>query len=297
MAAKDLPALLAERAPEFALALPAGIKPDRFLRLAKDALNRNRELMECTTQSVIDAIGKAAKDGLVLDGREATLIIFNKRAKVNGKWQVVAKEAQYIPMVFGLRKLVMQSGEVSVMQTGIVYEKEMSENRFRYIEGTNSELFHEPWLGDDLGKPVAVYSVVTFKDRTHSIEVMRWSEVMRIARSQRKNLDSDGNLTGVWKDHWGEMGRKTVFRRHQKTLPMDNEAVDRAMRHIDDLYDPNDAVTQDEPGRRNGSARDRLKEVIDPPHDDDGIIDHDPGFPDEDQTDDRADDELPGDTI
>lgn len=297
MAAETLPALIERRAPELKLALPAGVNPDRFLRVVKDAVNRNRELMECRPASVVDACAKAAQDGLLLDGREAALVIYNKYKKQGSDWVVEAREAQYIPMVFGIRKLIYNSGEVASMQTGIVYENEMKEGRFKYIEGTEAILIHEPLLDDNLGKPVAVYSVVTMKNRTHSIEVMRWSEVMKIARSQRKNIDKAGNLTGVWKDHTTEMARKTVLRRHAKSLPLESENALRAMERLDGLYDPNDAVTQDEPGRRNGSARDRLKEVIDPPHDEDGVIDYDPGFPDEDQTDDRADDELPGDAI
>ena len=300
MAAASLPALLDQREPEFAKSLPATIPSQKFLRVVKDAIGRNRELMECTPASVINACAKAAQDGLLIDGREAALVIFDKRQQVNGKWQTVAREAQYIPMVFGLRKLIYQSGEVSSMATGIVYQKEMDEGRFEYEEGTNAHLTHRPILTDDLGPPVAVYSVVTFKNRTHSIEVMRWSAVMKIAKSQRKNVDDRGNLKGVWKDHTDEMARKTVLRRHAKSLPLESESAVRAMERMDDLYDPNDAIDHREPGRRNGSARDRLKEAtapIDPPHDDDGVIDHDPGFPDEDQTDDREDDEVPGDVI
>lgn len=301
MAAETLPAVLEKRSAELKLALPAGVNPDRFLRVVKDAVNRNRELLECRPASVVDACARAAQDGLLIDGREAALVIFKKRAQVNGVWQDVGKEAQYIPMVFGLRKLIYQSGEVSVMQTGIVFQKEIDAGRFEYVEGTDARLVHQPILDDDLGPPVAVYSVVTFKNRTHSIEVMRWSEVMKIAKSQRKNLDKQNNLTGVWKDHTTEMARKTVLRRHAKSLPLESEIAVRAMERLDDLYDPDDAIHERETGRRNGGARDRLKEVtapIDPPHDSDGVIDHDPGYPDEDQTDHNADDDtLPGDAI
>lgn len=253
--------------------LPATIPPQKFLRIVYDAINRNPEIKACKPQSVVDACAQAAKDNLVLDGREAALVIYNKKA-ADGSWE---KVAQYIPMTLGLRKRMYATGQVSAMETGIVYEKEIEEGRFEWQSGTEAFLRHSPLLTDDLGKPVAVYSVVTMANHTKSVEVMRWSEVMRIARLQTKNVDGQGGLKGIWKQHTNEMARKTVLRRHSKQLPFDSDLA-TTFERIDGVYrDPDEPFTEDEidtetapAGKRAGAAREKLRQARaneTPPHD------------------------------
>lgn len=264
-------AALQQTTADIARLLPANIPAERFVRVVKDALNRNPELMECTPASVVDACKKAAQDGLILDGREAALVIFNKREKQGGQWITAAREAQYIPMVAGLRRRVFNSGEVSAMESGIVYEKEIEADRFEWQAGTDARLIHRPLLSDDCGPPVAAYSVVTMANGSKSVEVMRWSEIMAIARRQRKNVDQQGNLSGIWKSDTNEMARKTVFRRHQKQLPFSADTA-RVFSRIDDLYEGDEpemdaydpdtgGITQPTSGKKRGEAARRMREA------------------------------------
>lgn len=244
--------------------LPANIPADKFIRIVKDQLNRNPDLRNCTPQSIVDACSQAAKDGLVIDGREAALVIYGTKA-------------QYLPMVMGLRKRMFATGQVSAMETGIVHQKEVEEGRFEWQAGTDAFLRHSPLLTDDLGPPVAVYSVVTMANHTKSVEVMRWSEVMRIAKLQSKNHDGSGNLKGIWKQHTNEMARKTVLRRHSKQLPFDSDLA-TTFERIDGVYrDPDEPFTEDEnepenapAGKKAGAAREKLRQARaseTPPHD------------------------------
>lgn len=253
--------------------LPATMPPAKFLRIVYDAMNRNPEIRQCKPQSVVDACSLAAKDNLVLDGREAALVIYNKKLP-DGGWE---KQAQYIPMTLGLRKRMFATGQVSAMETGIVYQKEMEEGRFEWQAGTDAFLRHSPLLTDDLGPPVAVYSVVTMANHTKSVEVMRWSEVMRIAKLQSKNHDGSGNLKGIWKQHTNEMARKTVLRRHSKQLPFDSDLA-TTFERIDGVYrDPGEPFTDEEnepenapAGKKAGAAREKLRQARaseTPPHD------------------------------
>lgn len=267
----------------FADLLPKNIPTQRFVSIVKNALNMNPDLRECTPSSVIKACEKAAADGLVIDGREAALVVFNKRAKVGNEWKVVSKEAQYIPMVAGMRRRIYNSGLVTVLETGIVRENEVSQGLFEYQAGSDARLIHRPMLIGDPGEPVAVYSVVTMANGHKSIEVMRWSEVLRIARLQSKNVAYQddarknirkGDLVGVWAEHTEEMARKTVLRRHSKQLPFDSntaamfERVDGLYRPEGDEIDHTDAdAPQDDgeassppptAGKRKGAGREAL---------------------------------------
>lgn len=264
---------LEDAAPNLRAVLPATIPPEKFLRIVYDAMNRNPEIKACKPQSVVDACAQAAKDNLVLDGREAALVIYNKK---NGdSWE---KVAQYIPMTLGLRKRMYATGQVSAMETGIVYQKEVEEGRFEWQAGTDARLNHSPLLSDDLGPPVAAYSVVTMANHTKSVEVMRWSEIMRIAKLQSKNHDGQGNLKGIWKQHTNEMARKTVLRRHSKQLPFDSDLA-TTFERIDGVYrDPDEPFSEDEitdepqAGKKEGAAREKLRQARaseQPPHDPD----------------------------
>lgn len=225
--------------------LPKNIPTQRFVGLVKSALNGNPELRECTPKSIVAACEKAASDGLLLDGREAALVIYNKRERQeDGSFVTVAREAQYIPMVAGMRRRIYNSGLVSVLETGIVYDGEMKEGLFEYQAGSDPRLIHRPLLTGELGEPVAVYSVVTMNTGHKSIEVMRWSEVMRIAALQSKNVARyddkkkgirKGDLVGIWAQHTHEMARKTVLRRHSKQLPFDS-ATAAMFERVDGLY-------------------------------------------------------------
>lgn len=191
-----------QRGDEIRKLLPATLNADKFLRVVYDALNRNRDLLTCTPQSVVDACASAARDGLLLDGREAALVIFKGRA-------------QYIPMVMGLRKRIFNTGLVEAMQTGVVYRQEIEQKRFEYQEGTEGFLRHAPdllWSPPANEMPVAAYSLVTMKGGAVSVEVMRWTDIKRVSKE-----------TPIWKTHPVEMARKTVLRRHAKSLPFSSD--------------------------------------------------------------------------
>jgi recombination protein RecT len=266
---------LARSAERFGELLPKNIPSVRFVSIVKGALNNNPELRACTPSSVVKACEKAAADGLVIDGREAALVVFKKRGKLaDGSWGVVAHEAQYIPMVAGMRRRIYNSGLVSVLETGIVYENEISQGLFEYQAGTDARLIHRPLLIGELGAEAVVYSVVTMSNGHKSTEVMRWGEVLRIARLQSKNVAYQddakkgirkGDLVGVWAEHTHEMARKTVLRRHSKQLPFDSntaamfERVDGLYRsegeEIDHTAQDAPQEGQDEPPASAGKAR------------------------------------------
>jgi hypothetical protein len=99
------------RARDIQMALPAHITPDKFQRTVLTAVAQNPDLLKADRQSLILACYKAAQDALLPDGREAALVTFNTRKKIDGQWKTM-KQVQYMPMVYGLRKKILQSGDV-----------------------------------------------------------------------------------------------------------------------------------------------------------------------------------------
>ena len=236
---------LEKRAAEFRKALPSHISPDKLQRTIMTAAQNNPDLLTADRQSLITSCMKAAQDGLLPDGREAALVIFMTSEKGrDGQWHK-RKLAQYMPMVYGLRKKIVQSGEVVSLQTGLVYRKEMEGGAFLYEVGMEPPIRHRPMLDlapEDLtdDKIVAAYSIAKMKDGTVSVEVMRRGEIDKVRESSQTGATRDRKgqarqLKGPWADWFGEMARKTVMRRHSKTLPMSGDIFTDVEAHEQDI--------------------------------------------------------------
>ncbi|KQX18377.1 MULTISPECIES: recombinase RecT [unclassified Sphingomonas] len=229
---------LTNRTDDFKMALPAHITPEKFQRTIMTAAQSNPDLLKADRGSLITSCMKAAQDGLLPDGREAAIVTFNTRKKDPGGQWITVVQAQYMPMAFGLRKKILQSGEISSLETNVVYRREAEEGAFIFEAGTEAMLRHRPMLelsDEDLADEniVAAYSVATMKDGTKSFEVMRRSEINKVRQASQtgavNKTTRDGKAIppkGPWVDWFGEMARKTVMRRHSKTLPMSGDLID-----------------------------------------------------------------------
>src|SRR3990167_4436107 len=64
--------------PQFKAALPPQIPAERFLRVLLTGVQQSPEIIQADRQSLFAAAMRAAQDGLLPDGREAALVVFNK---------------------------------------------------------------------------------------------------------------------------------------------------------------------------------------------------------------------------
>jgi recombination protein RecT len=250
---------LANAQPEFAKTLPTYIKPERFVRTAQSALTFTRNIDKVKNpQSLLSACMKAAADGLILDGREAALVV-----DYNG-------DVQYRPMVRGLLKLAYNSGQIK----NIVVEVARDGDDFDY-EPTRYEqpIVHKINLKGQRGEPFAVYAIAVMKDGGIAHEVMTVADVNRIRdRADAYKAFKGGKIKSTpWATDWSEMARKTVFRRLSKYLPSssDRDAFHQAVERIDDDYsfdiDHDPAGNENRPAtpapKKRGGAAAALKDV------------------------------------
>lgn len=238
--------------PDFMAALPSHVPAAKFIRTVLTAVSLNPDIVAADRKSLMGACMRAAQDGLVLDGREAALVLYNVKQR-DGSYK---KTCTYIPMVAGLMKKARNSGEIASLSAQVVYEKDA----FTYTLGDAESISHQPALDSDRGKPRAVYAIARLKDGSIQREVMSLGEVERI-RSRSRAKDS-----GPWVSDWSEMARKTAIRRLCKYLPsstdrMDgSDLVDVAARD-DELYEPEaEAPTADvpTPTRKRRTAAEKL---------------------------------------
>jgi recombination protein RecT len=196
---KALPAVIEAMEPEFAKALGATVPSARFVRIAKSAINSNPDIANAERTSLLASIMSAAQDGLVIDGKEAAIVIFKGKA-------------QYIPMVQGLIKRMRQHSDFASISHGIVYQKEIDEGRFEYVKGDDEYLKHDPILFDkNKGEPVGAYAVLTTKQGDKFRAVLD-----REAIEKRLAKGANSGAKREWRD---EFFIKTVLRHLYKIAP------------------------------------------------------------------------------
>lgn len=227
---------LARMESQFAAALPVHIPVDRFMRVVMTAIQNNSDLLKCTRQSLFNACVKAAQDGLLPDGREGAIVPFDADSGSS-------TTATWMPMVYGIRKKVRNSGEISDWHCEVVQEGD----EFDYQKGDNPFIFHRPAMtGGRTRKVTHAYSIAIFKDGTKSREVMNIDAIEEIRQRFSKSRKGPWNNPVLYP----EMCRKTVARLHSKQLPMSTD-LDTLLRRDDDLYEF-------------GEAKERAKEVARP---------------------------------
>lgn len=227
-------------APNMMEAAAKGVDAAKLRRIVILAVQKNPDLLDCSRESWITALTQCSQDGLMPDGREAAFVKF--------KGEVV-----YMPMVYGLRKKILQSGEIANIFTAVVYQAEFDAGLFEVELGSNPRIMHKPLLGDgDRGKLVACYSIATFKDGTTSFEIMTAADVAKVKAVSRAKDAKDG----PWINWEGEMFRKTVLRRHSKSLPMNSDIRDVEVEHMfGSSFDRVIAPSADDKGLAGGPAR------------------------------------------
>jgi recombination protein RecT len=201
--------------------LPPAIPAEKFVRTVQTAITMNPEIAKCDKNSVLNACMKAASDGLILDGREAALVVYKAKHK-DGSYK---ETAQYMPMVTGIIKRVRNSGEVTRLNAYVVHKNDT----FKVSLGLEPNIEHQPNF-ENPGQAIGVYAIARFKDGLDDFEFMSVAQVDGI-RKRSRSPDK-----GPWATDWEEMAKKTVIRRLAKRLPMSSE-LSNVIKRVDDLYD------------------------------------------------------------
>lgn len=207
----NLRALFDKASPAIAEVIPRHLTPERILRITLACVSRTPLLLECTPQSILQAVMVAAQLGLDPTGGvlgEAYLVPYKNRKQNN------RREAQLIPGYQGLISLARRSGQVQTVSSYPVFENDV----FDYELGINPRITHKPTLSEDTGPLIAVYAVAHLKDcPIAQVEVMSRAQLDRI-RARSKASDD-----GPWVTDPVEMCRKTGVRRLSKYLPKSPE--------------------------------------------------------------------------
>jgi recombination protein RecT len=214
--AREISDIIEARSGNFADVLPPQISVDEFKRTLLTAISGNPDLMYADRRTLINSAVKCASDGLLPDGRRAALVVYNTKIKERDPNTGLDVErridaVQYLPMVFGIREQMRNSGEVESAIAEAVHRND----QFRYRLGDNAYIEHEPPpLGEDRGDVIGAYAIIKLR----SGEIIR--DVMDKARIEKARQQSRAKDSLMWTQFYGEGACKTVLKHASKQAPL-----------------------------------------------------------------------------
>lgn len=196
--------------------LPKHLTPERVIRLAQLATQKNKALLACTPESFATCVIVASQLGLEVNGPlgEAYLIPFGK-------------ECTLIIGYRGLIGLMHRSGLIKSISAYCVYANDAFEIEY----GTTPRINHSPCLSGDTGELIGAYAIVTLPDGATQFDYMRLDEILAIKKRSRS-----GN-GGPWVTDFNEMSKKSVVKRLSKYIPMFEQTAASNVIQADNLLE------------------------------------------------------------
>lgn len=191
--------VLQKRQKEIAKAIPRGLDPQRFLRVALTNFQVTPKLLDCTPASVFTCVMQAAQWGLELD-------------PVLGQCYMVPYKttATLIIGYRGLMEMARRHPSMVKMNAKLVYEQDHLHVEY----GLYPKLEHIPVLTPDRGAVIGAYCTWRLKESDEpDFLYMNREEIDDIRKRSRAAND------GPWVTDFDMMALKTVLRRASRFWP------------------------------------------------------------------------------
>lgn len=175
--------------------LPRFITPERMIRVTLLAINRQPKLLNCTAESIAEAMMTIASWGLEI-GRTAHLVPYGDKAQAQADYK-------------GMIELAIRGDSITSCRARVVHAKDQFEVEYGLVE----RLYHVPTWRDDPGDPIGVYAVVGLPSGEVKFDLLSAAEVALVKRRSKAAND------GPWVTDPEEMWKKTVVKRLLKMVP------------------------------------------------------------------------------
>ena len=233
---QGFPDLLDKYKGEIAKALPEHIKPERMMRLALGAFNKNPKLKQCDPMSIMSAVMDSAVCGLEMNTPldHAYLIPYGKEAT----FQLGYK---------GLVELCHRTNKYKRIDAVAVYEQD----HFEYELGLNHKLEHRP-SDEQSGEPTHYYAVIELINGFNKFVVMSHKQVLahgiEYSPSYKKQYN-DFEKGSVWKTNFPAAAKKTVLKAALNLCPKTTELSYQLAAEEKNIEKKDDGITIDIGGK------------------------------------------------
>lgn len=216
-ATKDLRTQIQAMQHEFQRAMPRGVEATQLVRDALTCLRGTPKLATCSAESVLGGLMTCAQLGLRPGvaglGHAWLLPMWNGKEK--------RLDATLIIGYRGYTELAYRHPKVVSIASRVVY----SNDRFHIAYNLDGDVLeHEPALDGPRGDPRLYYAIARLDGGYALTEP--WSQADMKAHRDRYAMakTKNGEIVGPWRDHFTEMGRKTMVRNPlAKMIPMSTE--------------------------------------------------------------------------
>lgn len=206
--------------------LPPSVSLEKFTAVTIAALNHNPDLMQADRQSFYNAVVKSAQEGLLPDGQEAILNIYN--TKVGERW---IQKVQFQRMVQGIIKQFREAGIDAY--ACCVYEGEM----FELLHDEHGQhLTHRPKPFGPKGEFLGSYAVAKMPGGASVIVTMDLESLQK-ARAASKSGDGANSPWNKWFDRMAE--KSSLHRLRKRVSVVDPKAAEK-LRSIDEEFENDD---------------------------------------------------------
>jgi recombination protein RecT len=227
--------------------LPVNLRAEHFVQGTLLAIRKQPLLMKCNRGSLWQSIQECARLGLLPDGKKASLVPFKDACTLIVGYQ-------------GFAELVRRAQPGCSIHADVVYEND----RFEFEFGTEASMVHRP-VHPRGGDITHAYAYIKYPQSGGvDFEVLGIDEVLSI-RDASKSWQYSGK-SSVWGTNFGEMAKKTAFRRLAKYLLMGTPEYASAVAVDDDDYrfenaKPVQAPEPEAPAVEPGPEPDRLDKL------------------------------------
>lgn len=202
-----------DRREQIRRALPEDVSLETFERLTATALLQQPDLLLADRASLWLALLKAASVGLVPDGKQAFINVYNTKVE-QGDREVTIKKATFQEMIGGVRDILGRYGWM--LRTSVICEND----DFAYDEGTDTPQHQRARLGTPRGEIIGAWAQAIHRDGRRMAEVMDRAQIEYV----RDHTKSSPRL---WTEWFPQACEKTVGHRLSKKVPLDPK--DRAI--------------------------------------------------------------------
>lgn len=216
--------------------LPPSVSLERFTAVTISAINQNADLLSADRQSFYNAVVKAAQEGLLPDGQDAILNIYNTNVAPQGQPKKWVQKVQYQRMVGGVVKQFKKAGIDAY--ACCVYKNERFE---LWNDETGQHIKHSPVPFGDKGEMIGVYAVAPLPSGKCVIATMDIESIER-ARAASKSGDK-----GPWSAWYDRMAEKSALHRLRKRVAIIDEQAAAELNKIDDEFESEDEPQAEPP--------------------------------------------------
>ena len=196
-----------------------GISADRFIAGVVVAVSKDKRLLACTGDSVLQACLDAAQIGLEPTGL------------LNQAWLVAYKSTARLMIGYaGYITLLERSGQYDFIEANLVYEHD----EFWWTKGTNPEIHHVPAPDGQRGKFGHVNGAGYYVAWKRGSARPKFG-VMSMADLDKRRKVSQRAEQDMWRDWPEEMYAKTILRWGLKAMPL-TPIIQRAMAYEEQNY-------------------------------------------------------------